>query len=781
MPRSYVSILNFSSGELSNKLRGRYDIEVYKKGAERLENYIADTQGQARFRNGTIYSHHTKNNNDPFLVTFNFNDIQSYILEFTDMNMRIFRDGSVVLHDPLNITNATQNNPVVITIEDHGLNNGDEFFIDETEGMTQLNGRSFIASDVTDDTISLTDVDGNTINGLSYGAYTGGGTLSQIVDIETPFSEEILTEIKYAENANEMYIVHPSLEPRKLVRNSNIDWDLDTFARIEDPFSEGENNYPGAVGFYEGRLAYGGTIARPETIWLSQSFDPDTALSRYDDFTTGADPDNALAFTLAPSHRGVDLVQWIAGTSEFLAAGTFGGTVKITGATQEEAITPESINAKTVDAFGVQDIMPISNGNFIIYMQRGSRIVRSFELEILSDNYESIDRNLAADHITQGGVRQIDFQNGRPDLLWAARNDGVLIGLTYKNKEDITGWHRHIIGGGGEVRSIAVLPRQNGYEQLWMGVKRTINGVTRHYIEYMADQVDFVNRDDFFTGGNNAAQDYETYSNAIYEQQKESIHLDSCLTFDGSVRGLVAEATLSPAASTGNSVTFTTDVSFFTESDVGKELWKKYINGVGGGRAIIEEFVNDQEVTCRIVVGFNNTDGIAPGNWYLTTNAVIGLDHLNGANVTVVTDGAVYRNPASEILLTVEDARVDLNYQSGVIHVGFSYNGLIKSMPVGLETRNGNTYSKLKNLDHASLRFLNTLGTSYGTSLYRMHDVIFNQFGDRMNRPNVPFSGVKKLYLEDIHSENKNIYIRQDLPLPSIIQNVELSGEYADE
>ena len=48
------------------------------------------------------------------------------------------------------------------------------------------------------------------------------------------------------------------------------------------------------------------------------------------------------------------------------------------------------------------------------------------------------------------------------------------------------GWHRHPIGGSGVVESISVIPAAEGDRtELWMVVRRTINGVTRRYVEYM--------------------------------------------------------------------------------------------------------------------------------------------------------------------------------------------------------------------------------------------------------------------------------------------------------
>ena len=68
------------------------------------------------------------------------------------------------------------------------------------------------------------------------------------------------------------------------------------------------------------------------------------------------------------------------------------------------------------------------------------------------------------------------------------KTDGTLIGLTYRREEEVVAWHKHIIGGSfgsgqAVVESIATLPTDTGEDELFMIVKRTINSVTKRYVE----------------------------------------------------------------------------------------------------------------------------------------------------------------------------------------------------------------------------------------------------------------------------------------------------------
>ena len=39
------------------------------------------------------------------------------------------------------------------------------------------------------------------------------------------------------------------------------------------------------------------------------------------------------------------------------------------------------------------------------------------------------------------------YQQEPHSIVWAARDDGVLAGLTYNRLENVVAWHRHILGG----------------------------------------------------------------------------------------------------------------------------------------------------------------------------------------------------------------------------------------------------------------------------------------------------------------------------------------------
>jgi len=93
----------------------------------------------------------------------------------------------VDIFTPILITAATATDPVVITADNHGLYNHQKIIITGVSGMTQLNSNTYYVKDKTNDTFSLTDEDGDDIDGSAFTAYTSGGQI-QRAEHNTPIT-----------------------------------------------------------------------------------------------------------------------------------------------------------------------------------------------------------------------------------------------------------------------------------------------------------------------------------------------------------------------------------------------------------------------------------------------------------------------------------------------------------------------------------------------------------------------------------------------------------------
>ena len=94
MPKVNSAQTNFSSGEISPLLHGRIDINKYNNGAEYLSNFLPIPQGGIRRRSGSQYLGECEDTDYASkLIPFTYSTVQTYMLEFGNSVMRVWKDG----------------------------------------------------------------------------------------------------------------------------------------------------------------------------------------------------------------------------------------------------------------------------------------------------------------------------------------------------------------------------------------------------------------------------------------------------------------------------------------------------------------------------------------------------------------------------------------------------------------------------------------------------------------------------------------------------------------
>ena len=246
--------------------------------------------------------------------------------------------------------------------------------------------------------------------------------------------------------------------------------------------------WPSCGTFYEDRLGMSGCPAAPARIDMSNSGDyPNFAPTE----TNGTVIDsNAISFSLA-SNR-VPTVRWLVGDEKGLLVGAVGGEWIVRPSVQGEALTPSNVSAKESTTYGSADMAPAQVGRATLFVQRQLRKLREMAYQFEVDGFRAPDTTLLSEHITAGGIVDMAYQHEPHSVVWLVRGDGMLVGFTYDREQQVSAWHRHPLGGVfgtgtfGVVESVACIPSSDTtYDELWMTVKRTINGATVRTVEYM--------------------------------------------------------------------------------------------------------------------------------------------------------------------------------------------------------------------------------------------------------------------------------------------------------
>ena len=340
---------------------------------------------------------------------------------------------SLVTSEDKTVSAVTKANPgVVTTSADHGLSEGDFVTFTDIGGMTQLNGNVYKVGTVgSSTTFNLQDSDGNDLNTSSYGTFSAGGS--------------------------------------------------DKVNKLTDPVLNTTTDYfPSSVTFFEQRLVFAGSNNNPQTLWFSKS-------GSYENFTTGSADADAMVYTIASNK--VNAIRYMS-AQRSLIVGTVGGEFVVSGSGTTLPITPTNVQIQKQSSYGAANVDAVQIENVTMFLQRAKRKIRELTYNLNIDQYQAQDMTLLAEHISDGGITEMAYQQEPDSILWCVRSDGTLLGLTYARTEQVVGWHRHILGGvfGSDqavVESVASIPADSNEDELYIIVKRTINSVTRRYVEHL--------------------------------------------------------------------------------------------------------------------------------------------------------------------------------------------------------------------------------------------------------------------------------------------------------
>jgi hypothetical protein len=217
---------SFGKGEIAPSLYGRVDTAMYGVALKTARNIVIHTHGGASNRGGLRYRAPAMDMGArSFLVPFHFNNTDKYLLEFGQQTMRVIRDGAHVTNDPQIIQGLTNASQGVITSTSHGLSDGQEIYVFDISGMTELNGRRFNVEVLTVDTFGLVNVfTGDDVDTTGFTPYTGGGAYATIYEVDSPWILDHLVDLKYVQAADVMTFVHREYPIYELARFDHDNW-----------------------------------------------------------------------------------------------------------------------------------------------------------------------------------------------------------------------------------------------------------------------------------------------------------------------------------------------------------------------------------------------------------------------------------------------------------------------------------------------------------------------------------------------------------------------------
>jgi hypothetical protein len=433
---------------------------------------------------------------------------------------------------------------------------------------------------------------------------------------------------------------------------SGVDPALPGAWTLEQPIWTDARGWPGACCFHDQRLVLGGSASDPLGFAASVTSD-------FENFYLGADDDEGYFYELVGAYN---VIRALVSQRSLIALTPGGEHVVSGGDTSTPHITPASVHAQTDTAYGcAYDPVPLHVGNAVIFVQRGATRVRELTYDFGTDARVAPDLGMLAEHLLRAGIVQLARQTSPDSVVYALRSDGALLVCAYERPEQVVAWSRWITGDAqdltdGFFESVCVIPNAcDTGDEVWVTVRRRL---------------------------------------------------------------LVTEpaAMLTPDALTGT-ITFTASAAVFEAGHVGRWITSLNTNGI----AVIDTVTDSTHVEAHSLEDFESLDAIAIGAWDLcvthrnvelfdyavnTDAAVVstgtaiteltGLDHLDGATVTVVADGV-------DGTATVADGAIAVTGTD--VEAGINYVARIRTLRPELSTPGGTSMTRIRRVVDASVRF----------------------------------------------------------------------------
>lgn len=480
-----------------------------------------------------------------------------------------------------------------------------------------------------------------------------------------------------------------------------------------DPAWSAALGFPECGTLHEGRLV----LARDDTFWGSATGD-------FENFGIGGIADTAYEFQM-----GIEITRtrWIEGGGRVLLIGTVGGEISARGPT-EEAISVDAVPKIMQDQkYGSSfTCAPVTAGGAVLFVDRSGRILRELAYVFETDKNEAPNLSILADHLFAGGtIRQLARMTAPETIVFAVRDDGMLLTLTYEGAERVVGWTRQITGpdqgNGTELVTNGTFPASlTGWTATttgtgaatWSGGKAHLtqgaSGTARLSQEITGLLQNTTYRVEFDVSGSPVIGQVGTADGAA-DALPPRVYLVGHHQYDVRTAGVQDNLWiqfLAPSAATvdiDNVSIQVLDIDRFESVAVipsmcgtADEVWVAVRRTIGGvTKRFIEVFDGNLQTDCALVY-----EGTSVG-------VVNGLSHLNGEPVWV----KVGKISATE--MTVSAGAVTLASPATFVEVGLGYTSRFRTLRLGMPTAAGSNQGLKQKAYQVIVRF-GCVGTGNG-------------------------------------------------------------------
>ena len=790
MARVSTIVTNFRAGELSPRLEGRIDLDKYNEGAQTLQNMLVFPQGGVTRRPGTYFAGAAKDGGKVRLIHFEYSDEQSYVVELGANYMRFFKDGGILTEATVNITGATQANPVVVTAASHGFSNGDRVIINSVVGMSQLNNREFTVANQTTNTFELSG-----INGTGFDAYTSGGTVAKIVEVTTTYSVTDIFDINYAQSADVIYMAHKDHAPAKLTRTTAT-----SFALTDVDFTDG----PYLDENITSTTLYASADTGSVTITASASLFTSADVGRlirfrevleitYDEWATSTSYANN-SFVRFDGHvykQVTGSTQTSGNTPPVHTSGTetYGaidweyrhddtGYAKITGFTSATVVTA---TVQTDD--GGISVLPHNTVGSSNATKRWSLGAfggdQGFPKAVAFYEQRLYFAGTTGQPQTIFGSVSADFENHTPGT-----NDDDALNFTIAS--DQVNVIKHILPGrflqilttsaeftlsGGQGTQPVTPTNVNILRETTFGSSgvRPLRAATSTILiqkgQEKVKEITFDERQDGLAGVDlTILADHITrggLSDMVWQQEPELIVW--FVHTDGRLIGLTYDRANNAVGWHTHPIGGSGTVESITSVPEGSEdtVYMSVKRTINGATVRHIEYMKPIYFGSTVEDAYYVDGGLTYSGSATTT--ISGINHLEGETISILADGATHADK------TVTGGKITLDRSASKVHLGYNYTSLLETLRIEAGAEDGVSQGKIKRIHGVTVRFLETVGAEVGPDTLNLDRMPFRSSANAMNQAIPLFTGDKEIFFPSGYDNDSRVIVRQNQPLPMTI------------
>lgn len=239
--------------------------------------------------------------------------------------------------------------------------------------------------------------------------------------------------------------------------------------------SLGTAPYPAAGCYHEQRKVF----ARDQSVWMTR---PGT--ERDLTYSIPVKADDRVAFTIAATE--------FSQIQHMVSMG--GGLIALTSSTEyailspdSEIITPTSVMPRAASFIGSNNVKPVLVNNALVFPAARGGHMREMTYQAVAQGFVTGDLSLRATHLFDNlTIVDAAYSRAPYPIVWAVSSNGRLLGLTYVPDQQVSGWHRHTLGGTDAIVESCAVVAEGNEDRLYLVVRRTVNAATVRYIERLA-------------------------------------------------------------------------------------------------------------------------------------------------------------------------------------------------------------------------------------------------------------------------------------------------------